>query len=125
MTLFREGEFTSHSGLFLPWKVDCDAFTDEDWEWCAKRIFTACFYSEVEGVPTGGLKLAETLRPFAWRPEEWGHQLLIVDDVLTTGKSMEEQRAGRDAIGFVVFARGPCPSWVRALWTYTGEDVAT
>jgi adenine/guanine phosphoribosyltransferase-like PRPP-binding protein len=44
-------------------------------------------------------------------------RLLIVDDVWTTGGSMEEHRAGRDAIGAVLFARGPVADWVTPLFT--------
>jgi hypothetical protein len=44
----------------------------------------------------------------------WPH--LIVDDVLTTGASMEAARAklwpGSLPLGVVIFARGPCPDWV-------------
>ena len=44
--------------------------------------------------------------------------MLIVDDVLTTGASMEHERArcsGR-TIGVVLFARGPCPEWIHPVF---------
>jgi hypothetical protein len=48
---------------------------------------------------------------------------LIIDDVLTTSRSMEDERtlqamAGRpNCLGAVIHARGPCPDWVRPLLT--------
>jgi orotate phosphoribosyltransferase len=121
MGLFQMGSFVAASGTELPWKVECDALTDADWKWAALQIACNGPFSSVEGVPTGGLRLASLLLPFAetHRQVEPSGPLLIVDDVLTTGGSMERQRAGRDALGFVVFARGPLPPWVRALWTFT------
>jgi hypothetical protein len=71
-------------------------------------------------VPPGGLRLAETLRPFAF---DGPH--LIVDDVLTTGRSMERhldelKKARADPgpryVGAVIFASGQCPFWVDALF---------
>ena len=118
MSLFRLGWFTAASGSVLPWKVECDSFIDDDWLWAADEIARIVDFRDVEGVPTGGLQLANLLAPLG-KPS--ATSLLIVDDVLTTGGSMEQQRAGRDAVGFVVFARGPLPSWVRALWTFTGD----
>ncbi|KKL20362.1 hypothetical protein LCGC14_2456230, partial [marine sediment metagenome] len=48
--------------------------------------------------------------------------LLIVDDVLTTGASMEKQRAGRtNTIGAVIFARGDCPAWVKPLFAMEAQ----
>lgn len=51
---------------------------------------------------------------------------LIVDDVLTTGGSMEIARhnylvanPGSDVLGAVVFARGPCPDWITPLFRVT------
>jgi len=45
---------------------------------------------------------------------------LIVDDVLTTGTSMiEMQKQYPNAIGVVMFARGPCPSWVSSIFSLT------
>jgi len=64
-------------------------------------------FGAVEGVPSGGLRFAEALRQY-----QSAGPLLIADDVLTTGASMELHRAGRDALGVVIFARGPCPAWV-------------
>lgn len=120
MTLFKIGQFTAASGKQLDWKVECDALTDMDWAWAADQIYRrAAPYSHCEGVPTGGLRLAEILNTYAHG--DGTGPVLIVDDVLTTGGSMERQRAGRDAIGFVIFARGPLPSWVRALWTWDGD----
>jgi hypothetical protein len=112
MNLFQYGQFKSHSGLTLPFKIECDALTDLDWDNLAAIIATHTLpFNKVEGVPRGGLKLAEVLKPYR-DPEG---TLLIVDDVFTTGASMEQQRKGRQAQGFVVFARGPLPPWITAL----------
>ncbi len=111
--LFQLENFKSHSGEILPWKIDCDALTMEDWSCLAEMIFDRVGkFINVEGVPRGGLTLANHLMLYAYVPGP----LLIVDDVLTTGESMERHRNGRDAIGAVVFARGPCPSWVTPIF---------
>jgi hypothetical protein len=49
-------------------------------------------FGEVEAVPTGGERLGKALLPYR---DHRTARLLIVDDVWTTGASMEEQRAGR------------------------------
>jgi orotate phosphoribosyltransferase len=120
MNLFQLGDFTLNSGAKSSWKIDCDAFSDGDWQALAQMIseMVAPFQS-VEGVPRGGLELARCLNRF--RSAMGRH--LIVDDVLTTGGSMERLRQkelknpyytqnGTAIIGAVVFARGPCPAWI-------------
>lgn len=67
-------------------------------------------------MPRGGLRLAEALKLYVTEGA-----LLIVDDVLTTGASMEEFRNGREALGAVIFARGHCPSWVVPLFQMDAE----
>ncbi len=127
--LFQRGAFLLSSGRHSPWKIDCDALAGEDWEALAEMIHALVGpFSSVEGVPRGGLALAERLR----RSRHARGPHLIVDDVLTTGASMERLRAAcapagadtsprRDAItGAVVFARGPCPPWVRPLFQMAG-----
>lgn len=114
MSLFQLGNFTLSSGLQSVWKIDCDALTDDDWQclaWLvAKRLMIQ--FGQVLGVPRGGLKLAEALVPYATEGP-----LLIVDDVLTTGRSMEIfKKDWPDCIGVVVFARERCPSWVTPLF---------
>ena len=88
-------------------------------------------FREAVGIPEGGVKLGDLLNEHATGNEE--DPVCIVDDVLTTGESMEYflsqyQRSGNGksgfnrrlmpymAIGWVVFARGPCPHWVSALF---------
>jgi orotate phosphoribosyltransferase len=120
MNLFNKGEFVLHSGGRSDFKIDCDALTDGDWEALAAAIAgkSRPFFAAV-GVPSGGLKLASALRKHA---TEGAASLLIVDDVLTTGASMTLMRrecplhGDMDIQGFVVFARGPMPQWVRALF---------
>lgn len=114
MPLFKVGEFTSAAGLRLPWKVDCDALTDEDWQGVAVMVSTRFTFGLVEGVPTGGNKFAKAMEQYI---NGWSTELLIVDDVLTTGQSMERHRAGREAFGIVLFARGICPNWVLPVWS--------
>lgn len=123
-TLFQTGAVTLHSGAVSDFKIDCDALMDADLETLARQAArTLPTFGAVEGVPTGGLRLAAAMRQHADPVDS--QLLLIVDDVLTTGLSMEAQRAGRDAVGLVLFARGACPSWVRACFTLTlGEQSA-
>jgi hypoxanthine phosphoribosyltransferase len=64
--------------------------TAEDYACIAKVVAGTVRFNEVIGIPSGGIALAEALRPYT-DPEV--EKALIVDDVLTTGKSMEEMRA--------------------------------
>jgi orotate phosphoribosyltransferase len=115
MSLFIRQAFTSHAGLKLAYKIECDALTDEDVETLASIVASGHTFSSVIGVPRGGLRLAAALEKY--RSAEGC--LLIVDDVLTTGRSMEEARApfSRDDVqGVVIFARSACPPWVRAIF---------
>ena len=53
--------------------------------------------------------------------------VLIVDDVLTTGNSMNKllhslpYEHERGIVGAVVFARGPCPTWIKPLFQMPPE----
>lgn len=114
MNLFRRGNFTLHSGATRNWKIECDALTDGDWE-CLARMFSQVLppFSKVIGIPRGGIPLAHALERYV-SPEGC---TLLVDDVLTTGKSMEMGRLlYPSAVGAVVFACGPAPNWVISLF---------
>lgn len=112
MGLLQFGNFVLSSGRRSQFKIDCDSLSDVDIAtaaaWLAEMLPP---FGLVEGVPRGGLRLAEAMRPYATTGP-----LLICDDVSTSGASLERQRAGREAIGAVLFARGPCPAWVTPLF---------
>lgn len=111
--LFQRGAFILHSGEPVGWKIDCDALTDTDMHTLAELITARVGpFGAVEGVPRGGTRLASWLAHY----QTAGGPLLIVDDVLTTGSSMDAHRAGREAIGAVIFARGQCPPWITPLF---------
>lgn len=125
MNLFQLGDFTLNSGAPSKWKLECDALTGEDVSALAEMIRQMVGpFGSVEGVPRGGLRLATALQPFTGL--DGPH--LIVDDVLTTGNSVETLRneriegrgyenvGQRKIIGAVVFARGQCPGWIKALF---------
>jgi hypothetical protein len=111
--LFKLGDFRLHSGHQSPWKIDCDALSDADLmtlaDWARRELPP---FGSVEGVPRGGLRFAAALQKFITP----GEHPLIVDDVLTTGASMEAQRKGREATGLVIFARDAPPMWVQYLF---------
>lgn len=124
MNLFQLGDFTLSSGAKSKWKLECDALDGDDWVALAEMIrqlvgpFGSC-----EGVPRGGLRLATALQPFV--ALQGPH--LIVDDVLTTGRSMFSLKSlcmsgggyggpKQEIVGAVVFARGQCPNWIKPLF---------
>ena len=122
MDLFQSINFKSHSGLDLSWKIEMDALSDPDW-FTIKRMILELTppFREAVGIPKGGVKLGDLLNEHATGKE--GDPICIVDDVLTTGGSMEyfltqyqRNRRPFTAIGWVVFARTQCPPWVKALF---------
>lgn len=113
------GWFSSHSGFQLPWKVNCDAFGERDWQGLAKLIAWKFAFREVQGIPKGGTALSRALEKhvdLSTDAEGRRFPILIVDDVLTTGRSFKVARETLDPsekpLGVVVFARGECPNWV-------------
>lgn len=115
MSLFEKRDVELHSGSQSDWIIDCTALYDSDFEclaYLASKILPP--FGSVEGVPDGGLRFADKLRQYITEGP-----VLIADDVLTTGNSMEEQRAGRKpALGIVIFARKkPEQYWISYLFT--------
>jgi hypothetical protein len=124
VTLFIEKIFTGHSGDTLKWKVECDILNDDDWAWAAARVAEKFSFRDVYGIPQGGLDFEHHLRRYI-KPE--GDCFLIVDDVLTTGGSMETAKGdtrlrhlGIPRIGVVLFARTKPAHWIAAIWQLWG-----
>jgi len=124
MGLFELGNFTLHSGDKSHFLINCDALTDEDWRTLAFSIKKRVKFGAVIGIPEGGMKLAHALSGYVTEGPT-----LIVDDVLTTGASMEHARKKVDGevLGIVAFARSKCPWWVLPIsdlsfWLSLGES---
>lgn len=116
MSLFQLGDFTLASGASSKWKIECDAITPEEWDalaLMASEILPP--FGSVEGVLRGGIPFANALRKYVTEGP-----LLIAEDVVTTGGSMERFREGwGDVIGVAVFSRGHHPEWVTPLFVMT------
>ena len=122
--LFQRRDFITHSGLPSDFKIDCDALSIEDWETLAFLVRKKFTFSHVIGVPTGGIPFAEALEPFCVPDSP---NLLLVDDVFTTGASLEQVRTAclcdwtdRKILGVVVFARNPTPEWIYPIFQMWG-----
>ena len=122
MNIFQEVDFKSHSGLDLSWKIECDGVSKKEWKCLTEMImdYEKRPFQSAIGIPRGGVVLGSYLNQYS--TENPDDPILIVDDVLTTGGSMEEfkrKRSWRNPtkyIGWVVFARGFPPQWCRALF---------
>lgn len=121
--LFQLGLFQLASGRMSKFKIDCDALTPDDWDCLAVLLLDLVApFSEVHGVPTGGLAFADALRPHV---DPGSSFVLVVDDVWTTGGSMREFihdnieifGGGRLIQRAVVFARAATSSDVQAIFT--------
>lgn len=118
MSLFIRKDFISHAGIELDFKIECDSLTDEDLETLAFIASTKLLFRGVIGIPRGGLRFAEALKK--WEIPNPSLPLLIVDDVLTTGKSMNEYKEKYSTefiMGLVIFSRmtNP-PHWITPLF---------
>ena len=118
--LFVEEDFKSHAGLDLHWKIEMDALDEAEWKCIARMIMeyqTEPFQAAI-GIPRGGLKLSVYLNDYSTQNNN--DPYLIVDDVLTTGGSMEEFKKDyfdkKKVFGWVVFSRLKPPDWVRTLF---------
>lgn len=126
MDLFQKGDFTSHAGLPLKWKIECDAISDKEWETLAFIISEMSMpFSKVMGIPRGGVKLANALNKYV---QPTGLPM-VVDDVYTTGTSFKDfvhkefpgTWIGSSTIQkWCIFARR-MPQWgIKALFTMPG-----
>lgn len=117
MHLFNYGLYQLSSGARSNFKIDCDALTEHDLEslaFIASQSLSP--FKTVIGVPTGGLRFAKALVKYSHS----AGQALLVDDVLTTGASMNKLKENHpDALGCVIFARGQCPDWITPIFTLT------
>ena len=123
--LFQIGNFTSHAGIPLPWKIECDALVDQ-WDALATMImdYQKEPFREAVGIPRGGVPLGNALNKYASKNKE--DPMLVCDDVYTTGTSFREFCVTKDtiyAIKWVVFARKPINvnDGIQALFTMPGE----
>lgn len=129
MNLFQSGNFVLSSGSRSDFRIDCDALTDEDIKTLAlvfrKRLARSWHGATAKiicPVPSGGNRLASALAEYRKngqyiqiRPDA---PVLIVEDVLTTGRGMECERLKHTepVRGVVIFAREQCPSWVTPIF---------
>lgn len=128
MSLFQNKEFISHSGDLLTWKIDTDSLSDEDIETLAFLVGERFGFKKVVSVPSGGDRLAEALKKYE-KEDLWSY--LLVDDVLTTGASMEEARQEiyiqdskktfpkTTVMGIVIFSRmwkEEVPDWIYPIF---------
>lgn len=127
MSLFQQGIFRLASGGSVLWKIECDALTEDDWSTLALMAVERFGRpGALSAVPRGGLPFVAALGPYV----DPSGPLWIVDDVLTTGSSIERHRlglgynTGRPPLGVVVFARATPPDWVRALFTMSSAGAA-
>ena len=121
MNLFQSGSFVLNSGLVSNMKIECDALSLVDWNTLAGFVHAKMWWGEVIGIPRGGVPFALALDQYT---TDMSDTILIVDDVLTSGGSMERMREqvieerGNDLPikGVVAFARNPCPDWIRPVF---------
>ena len=119
MGLFTKQNLVLHSGSTSDFKIECDEMSYSDVETLCYLISKKFKFFSVFGVPKGGVKFAECLRQYCVNDPRY--PTLIIDDVLTTGKSMEDfvkinGSKNVTYIGVVIFARGECPNWITPIF---------
>ncbi len=95
--------FVMHSGATSDFKVECDGLTNEEIETFALLIAKRFRFRIVDGIPAGGFPIANALQKYC---SPAAMVRLIVDDVLTTGASMNAARHNGGDIGVVLSGLG-------------------
>lgn len=125
-SLFVQKEWKMHSGGKSEYKIECDALTHTSLMTLGKLAIDLVNHPirSVYGVPTGGEAFAEAIKEQVELVDAGID--LIVDDVLTTGNSMNEARKQADILGFeevrgiVIFSRTTMvPTWVLPIFQQT------
>ena len=125
--LFSEQDFVGHSGDELHWKIECDALFPSEWKCIARMImeYEKRPFQAAIGIPRGGVELGRWLNEYSTGNPD--HPYLIVDDVLTTGGSMNEFREEhfkeKKSFGWVAFARKKPQPWVNALFQMPNYEI--
>lgn len=139
MSIFQHGLFTLHSGDHSFWRIDLDELTNTEVGILAALISERVkpFHRVVAPSSHYGSvvpRLRNLLVSYQEDPRNkdvW--RILVIDDVLTTGHSMEmAARKAReetptdlkgllqgrtvDVVGAVIFARGQCPDWITPVF---------
>ena len=130
--LFEAGEFVPYLGGSVGFGINADALSDESITTIAEFIASRTEFGIVEGLTKHGCRrtgcmLADALEKYAvW---EAPFNVLIVDDVLDTGASMEKAKAAQpsqvhpdDVVGWVIFARIEPPPWVNAVFQFNRSE---
>ena len=112
--LFKWGEFKSHSGKKLNFKIEMDAISTEEWDCLARMVveYQDRPFSHAEGIPRGGIPFANALNKYASGNKN--DMPIICDDVWTNGKSFKDYMKEKYPMHlagwghrWVVFRRGP------------------
>lgn len=125
MPLFNYGPTKKlHSGQLSDTFIDADALSNEDIINLARFIASKTKFSNVYGVPTGGIKLANELYNYI-TPVLAPRTILLVDDVVTTGNSIKQYERilrSRPNIGddtfiyWAIFSRNKEIDWVNSVF---------
>ena len=76
--LFEVGDFISHAGNKLAWKIECDAIRPEWWDGLARMVmdYQKEPFSKVVGIPRGGLPLQYAMEKYVTPGD---HPWMVVD----------------------------------------------
>ena len=135
--MFRSGQFIGTSGRTLFGKIECDDLTKEDYNFIIEQTIRIIQnyrpnyvdFQEALPVPSGGNIFAEKLNnlspKFRWKNDS--NLILIVDDVYTTGKSINKiyndslikyPKEKYEYLGIVIFNRSNnIPSWIQPIFS--------
>ncbi len=105
------------SGKQSHFRIDAEHFEEEDIENIAWLFAQTTSFGFVISIPRGGNMFADALRKLSTKESD---TVLIVDDVLSTGKSMQSYydlfSKDKEVKGVVLFSRGETPDWITAIF---------
>ena len=93
ISIFQTGSFETPQGV-VPWRIDCEQLSLDDWEALALMLSEMINpFGTVEAASPSGQPFADSLSKHTSTGP-----LLIVNDVMFTGRTMETARAGKRSL---------------------------